>query len=214
MIWQHTDVVGAVRRALPVPVGFDTDTNGAALGERRWGAGHGMDPLIYVTVGTGIGFGVIVDGKPVHGLMHPEAGHLPMPVVDSDTYAGYCPFHGRCLEGLASGPAIKDRMKGRSPETLADDDPVWDLIAAYLAYGFFSASLVVSPRRIVVGGEIGSKASLLARVRRRFLEINHGYVSRLADQSFLERYLVSAGLGGQAGVMGAFELARRAEAGE
>src|SRR5205823_5694232 len=115
-------------------IGWDTDVNGAVLGESRWGAGIGIEPLLYLTIGTGIGGGVFVNGGTIQGLVHPELGHVPMPVVDGDTFPGVCPFHGRCLEGLASGPAIAARA-GRPVPEIAPDDPIWDLTANYLGYG-------------------------------------------------------------------------------
>src|SRR5581483_3564813 len=137
--WQHANVVGRLRDALGVPVGWDTDVNGAALGERRWGAGGDADPLVYITVGTGIGGGALVNGQPVHGLLHPEMGHLLVPAFEGDTFPGVCPYHGRCLEGVACGPALQQRT-GRPASELAPDDPVWDLEAQYLAFGLLCIS--------------------------------------------------------------------------
>ncbi len=177
--WQHTDVVGRLRRALGVPIGWDTDVNGAALGERRWGAGAGADPLVYLTVGTGIGGGAIVTGRPLHGLLHPEMGHLLVPAFDGDTFPGVCPFNGRCLEGVASGTALHERA-GRPAQTLATDDPVWDLEAQYLAYGLLSITEIIAPRRIVVGGGVAGVPGLLDRVRRHLVRLNGGYIARPA----------------------------------
>lgn len=208
--WAHTDVVGVLRRALGVPVGWDTDTNGAAFGERRWGAGKDIDPLFYITVGTGIGGGGLVDGRPLHGLLHPEIGHLPVPVYDGDTFPGVCPFHGRCLEGVASGPALRARV-GRPAQELDPNDPVWDLEARYLAAGFYSIVLTLSPRRIIVGGGVAGVPGLLDRVGRYMVSLNNGYVSRpaLTDEG-IGAYLVRPGLGSRSGVLGALELARMA----
>lgn len=205
--WAQTDVVGVLRGALGVPVGWDTDVNGAALGERRWGAGQGADPLVYVTVGTGIGGGGIVNGQPLHGLMHPEMGHLPMPVFDGDTFAGICPYHGRCLEGVACGPALQART-GRPAQELAPDDPVWDLEARYLAAGLLAITEILSPQRIIVGGGVASQEHLFAPMRRYLVALNNGYIARPALGDAIDSYVVPPGLGGQAGVMGALELAR------
>jgi len=162
--WSHTDVAGALRRALGVPVALDTDVNAAALGEQRWGAGAGDDPLVYVTVGTGIGGGAIVHGQPLHGLVHPEMGHIRIPRDPADLFPGVCPFHRDCWEGLASGPAIHER-RGLPGEALAVDDPVWTLEARYVALGLVGIVGVLSPRRIVVGGGVMRHPTLLARVR-------------------------------------------------
>jgi fructokinase len=130
--WAGTDVVGILRTALGVPIGWDTDVNGAALGERRWGAGGTADPLVYLTVGTGIGGGALIHGQPLHGLLHPGMGHLLVPTFDGDMFPGICPFRGRCLEGVASGMAL--RAQGGSPQELAPDDPVWDLEASHYGH--------------------------------------------------------------------------------
>src|SRR5579884_1877522 len=203
--WAHADVVGVLRQALGVPVGWDTDVNGAALGERRWGAGADADPLVYITVGTGIGGGALVHGQPLHGLMHPEMGHLPMPVFDGDTFPGVCPYHGRCLEGVACGPALQART-GRPAQELAPDDPVWDLEAKYLASGLLSITQVLSPRRIIVGGGVASQTHLFELMRRHLVRLNNGYIARPALGDEVGSYVVPPGLGGRAGVMGALDL--------
>jgi fructokinase len=207
--WAHTDVVGSLAAALGVPIGWDTDVNGAALGERRWGAGRDADPLVYITVGTGIGGGAVVQGRPLHGLLHPEMGHLPMPALEGDAFAGICPYHGRCLEGLACGPALQARL-GRPAQEVGPDDPVWELEAQYLAYGLFAISVVLSPQRIVVGGGVAGAPGLLDRVRRHLARVNSGYIARPALNTELETYVVPPGLGTRAGVLGALELARAA----
>lgn len=205
--WQFTDVVGALHGRFNLPIGWDTDVNGAALGEHRWGAGQGVDPLVYVTVGTGIGGGAVVNGRPLHGLVHPEIGHLVMPVVDGDTFPGVCPYHGRCLEGLTSGPALKERL-GHSAEGLSPDDPVWELEAQYLAIAFLDITYVLSPRRIVVGGGVAAAPGLLDRVRRSFVERNNGYLASPTLSTEIDSYLVAPALGSRSGAVGALELAR------
>ncbi|RMF63832.1 MAG: ROK family protein, partial [Bacteroidetes bacterium] len=132
--WSHTDVAGTLGRALGVPVAFDTDVNAAAVGEHRWGAARGLDTFIYLTVGTGIGGGGLVGGRRLHGLVHPEMGHVLVPRAPSDDFAGHCPFHGACLEGMAAGPALQARW-GRPGADLSADHPAWDLEAHYLAHG-------------------------------------------------------------------------------
>jgi fructokinase len=207
--WRFTDVVGALRSALGVPVGWETDVTGAALGEHRWGAGRDVPNLVYLTVGTGIGGGALVDGRPVHGLLHPEMGHLLVPPLDGDTFAGICPYHGRCLEGLASGPALHRRL-GRPPEEVPPDDPVWELEASYLAAGIHQIVHVLSPQRVIVGGGVAGAPGLLQRVRRHVVRLNQGYLAQAAVGEAIDSYIVPPGLGERAGVLGALELARRA----
>jgi len=207
--WAHTDVAGLLREKLGVPVGWDTDTNGAALGERRWGAGRDADPLYYITVGTGIGGGGLVNGRLLHGLMHPEMGHLLLPAFDGDTFAGVCPYHGRCLEGVASGPALRARL-GRPAQEVGPDDPVWELEAHYLAAGLLSIVEILSPQRIIVGGGVAGAPGLLDRVRRQLVRLNNGYIARPELADGVADYIVPPGLGGRSGVMGALELARLA----
>lgn len=208
--WPQTDVVGVLRAALGVPIGWDTDVHGAALGERRWGAGASADPLVYITVGTGIGGGALVDGRPVHGLLHPEMGHLLVPTFDGDTFPGICPYHGRCLEGVACGPALKART-GRPAQDLAPDDPVWELTAQYLAFGLLSIAEVLSPQRIIVGGGVAGQTHLFDPMRRHLVRLNNGYIAKpeLLGAA-VDSYVVPPGLGREAGVMGGLELARMA----
>jgi fructokinase len=218
--WSNEPVLPRLADALDLPLErlrWDTDVNAAALGEALWGAGRGADPLVYVTVGTGIGGGVLVGGEPLHGLLHPEIGHVPVPPVvlpdgRLDTFPGVCPFHGRCWEGMATGPALAGRA-GRPGESVPDDDPVWDVEARYLALGLATCTLVVSPRRIVVGGGvIESRASwLLPMVRRHLATYLNGYIGRpeLADRA--DAYVVPPALRDPSpAIAGALALAGRA----
>ena len=198
--WRGADVVGALR-TLSVPVAFDTDVNGAALAEYRWGAGRGVDPFVYVTVGTGIGGGAIVGARPVHGLVHPEMGHVPITRDSADAFAGACPYHRDCLEGLASAVALSQRW-GALPETLPAEHEAWRLQARYLALGVAAIAAVLSPPRIVLGGGVMRAAGLLARVRAETVKTLAGYV-RAPD-------LVPPALGERAGVLGALALAQAA----
>lgn len=207
--WADTDVVGALHDRLGIPIGWDTDVNGAALGERRWGAGRGADPLVYVTVGTGIGGGAVMSGQPLHGLMHPEMGHMLIPRVAGDDFPGVCSFHESCLEGLASGPALRGRT-GKPAEELRTDDPIWELEAEYLALGLLTIVETVAPQRIVVGGGVGTIEHLLPRVRRHVTRLNHGYIASPSLTDQIDAYIVPPGLGARSGVMGALELARLA----
>jgi fructokinase len=208
--WAHTDVAGPFRAALGVPVGFDTDVNGAALGEHRWGAARDVDPFVYVTVGTGIGGGGVVNGRLLHGLVHPEMGHLRLPHDrGADPFPGSCPYHGDCLDGLASGRALRERW-GVPAETLPPEHPAWALEAEYLALGLVSVIGVLSPRRIVIGGGVMQQRQLLPRVRRRAVELLAGYVRAREIVEDIENYIVPPMLGAGAGVFGALALAHDA----
>lgn len=205
--WSHTDVAGVLHRGLGVPIAIDTDVNGAALGEHRWGAGRGFDPLVYVTVGTGIGGGGVIDGRPMRGLGHPEMGHVRVPHDrEADPFAGVCPFHGDCLEGLASGPAMRARW-GAPAETLPSDHPAWALEARYLALALANVVCTLSPRRIVVGGGIASQPALLPMVRAEVAALLAGYIRSAVLLDGLDDYLVPPALGERAGVLGAMALA-------
>jgi len=207
--WAGAPVRARLAAALGAPVAIDTDVNAAALGEQRWGAARGADPVVYVTVGTGVGGGVVVHGRPVHGLMHPELGHLPMPrLADAsgapDPFEGACPFHGRCLEGLASGTALAARLG--DPSATPASDPVWELVAGYVAHGLAAAVLLLSPERIVIGGGVMERQPhLLPRVRRRLREVLAGYVARPELDEGLDAYVVPPRFE-HAGLAGAFAL--------
>lgn len=208
--WAHTDFAGRIRSALDVTVGFDTDVNGAALGEHRWGAAQGLDTFLYLTVGTGIGGGAMVNGRMLHGLIHPEMGHFYVPHDrERDPFPGSCPYHGDCLEGLAAGPALEARWGARG-ETLPDDHPAWELEAEYLALALVSFICILSPQRIIMGGGIMERERLFPAIRRRVQELLNGYVQAPAILEAIERYVVPPALGSRAGVLGAIALAQRA----
>jgi fructokinase len=208
--WANTDVAGGLGEALAVPIALDTDVNAAAVGEWRWGAARGLDTFAYVTVGTGIGGGVFANGRPVHGLLHPELGHMKVPHDrERDPFHGCCPYHGDCLEGLASGPALRERW-GRPGEELTDPE-VWELEASYLALGLMNVVLVVAAERIVLGGGVSAAPGLLPRVRTRLRELLAGYVDVPQLGPAIDTYLVPPGLGPRSGVLGAIELARTAK---
>ncbi|MCW3058448.1 MAG: fructokinase [Capsulimonas sp.] len=205
--WKNTDVVGAFKSSLGLPVALDTDVNAALLGEVKWGAAQGLTDAIYVTVGTGIGGGAMVNGHLAHGLLHPEFGHMFIPRDPSDTFAGACSYHGDCLEGLAAGPALEARWKVAG-ETMAADHPAWALEAGYLAYALVNMTCLLSPQRIIVGGGVGGNPALLSRVRERFQTILNGYLQAPALLDGIDGYLVSPGLEGRSGILGAIALAQ------
>jgi fructokinase len=204
--WQDAPVGPALRDRLRVPVTLDTDVNAAALGEHRWGAGRDVASLCYLTVGTGIGAGLLIDGRPVHGLVHPEVGHLRVPRNSDDSFAGACPLHGDCWEGMASGVAIAQRW-GVAPEELPDEHPGWALEAEYLALGILSIVCVASPQRVIVGGGVMQRAGLLAMVRERLRDLVAGYLDTPLLDERVDDYLVAPELGDRAGVLGAIALA-------
>jgi fructokinase len=209
LAWQNTDIRGAIARGLGVPVGFDTDVNVAAIGEHRWGASQDVDSSLYITVGTGIGGGVLVDGKPLHGALHPEIGHiLVRRDPAADPFAGICPFHGDCLEGLASGPAVGARWQAPA-QTLPPEHPAWPLEARYLALGLVSCIYVLSPERIILGGGIMQQAQLFPLIRAQVQQQLNGYLKYPAVQEAIDSYIVPPGLGGAAGVLGAIALAEQ-----
>lgn len=200
--WRNYDLAGTIHRALGVPVGFDTDVNGAALGEARWGAARGVSDFIYLTVGTGIGGGAMIDGRLLHGLAHPEMGHIRIPHdVARDPFPGVCPFHGDCLEGLASGPAIEARWGVPAPQ-LPADHPAWTLEAHYLALALANWMYTLSPKLILIGGGVAEQAQLFAKIRKELSGILNGYIQGCE--------IVPPGLGSRAGVLGALALAEQA----
>jgi fructokinase len=200
--WRNFDLAGTLRRALDVPVAFDTDVNAAALGEARWGAARDCADFIYVTVGTGIGGGAVVNGRVAHGLAHPEMGHMRIPRDPArDPFPGCCPYHGDCLEGLACGPAVESRW-GCPPEALSPDHPAWPLEAHYLALALNNLVCVLSPQRIVIGGGVMQQPRLLELIRADLAALLNGY-TQAAE-------LVQPQLGARAGVLGALVLAEQA----
>jgi fructokinase len=205
--WAYTDLAGTLGRALGVPAAFDTDVNAAILSEQRWGAAQGLDTCLYVTVGTGIGAGALVNGRLLHGLLHPEMGHIRIPHDRiADPFPGLCPYHGDCLEGLASGPALAARC-GQAADTLPTDHPVWSLAAHYLALGLMTYICTLAPQRIIMGGGVMHQAHLFPRLRHEVHQLLNDYIQvpELRDQ--LDAYIVPPVLGDQAGVLGAIALA-------
>jgi len=207
--WAHTDIAGIIQRELGMPVGFDTDVNAAALAEHKWGAARGIDNFVYLTVGTGIGGAAMVAGTLIHGLSHPEMGHIRIPHDRAaDPFVGSCPYHGDCLEGLACGPALEARW-GQSANTLPVDHPAWLLEAEYLASGLTSLICILLPQRIIMGGGIMQQPRIFPLVRQRVQALLGGYLQVPMILEQIDDYIVAPGLGTRSGVLGAIALAQR-----
>jgi fructokinase len=208
--WSGADLLGTLRASFDIPIGIDNDVNGAALGEHLWGAAQGLHTFLYLTIGTGIGGGAFVEGKLLHGLLHPEMGHIPLPHDRvADPFEGMCVFHKDCFEGLACGPAMEARW-GQRAETLPDDHPAWDLEATYIAHALTAYLYILSPQRIIIGGGVGSNDHLLKIVREKTRVLVNGYLSSKAISEEIESYIVTPALGNRAGVLGAIALGKQA----
>ena len=207
--WAQTDFVGALQAALDVPIGFDTDVNAAALGEHRWGAAQGLETFIYLTIGTGIGGGAMVEGNLLHGVMHPEMGHIRLPhdrVLDP--FEGTCPFHGDCLEGLASGPALESRWGVRA-ENLPNAHPAWELESSYLADAIINFTLALAPQRVILGGGVMQQTHLFPLIREKVQRRLNNYLAVTEITEQIERFIVPPALGNRAGIFGALALAQQ-----
>ena len=222
--WRDQPVLAVIADGLGLPrtkTRWELDVNAAAIGEYRWGAAQGISPMIYLTVGTGIGGGILLEGRPLRGLLHAEIGHVPTPPIrlsdgNLDTFeSGVCPYHRDCWESRATGPALGARA-GRRAEEIADDDPMWDVEAQYLAFGIATCTLVVSPRRIVIGGGVveSRAAWFVPRIRQHLIRILGGYVDRPEVTQRVDDYLVPAALRDpSSGIAGALALAGDAASG-
>ncbi|HTL61454.1 MAG TPA: ROK family protein [Nitrospira sp.] len=206
--WRNVNLVRTMANALAVPVAIETDVNAAALAEAEWGAARGLEDCVYVTVGTGIGGGVVVRGRPVHGLLHPEIGHLRIPQLQEDGFPGSCPFHANCLEGLASGPALLKRW-ACAPESLPVTHPAWKFEAHYLAVAISTVLYTLSPQRIILGGGVMQQAVLFPMIRRNVMQIVNGYIDKPQVQESIDGYIVPPQLGTHSGVLGGILLAHR-----
>jgi len=205
--WRNTNVLGTLRDALKINIAFDMDVNTAALGEYLWGASKGCDPSLYLTIGTGIGGGYIINGRPLIGLLSLEMGHVLIPHSrDLDPFPGNCPFHSDCFEGLASGPAIEKRL-GLTGPMIPDNDAFWDIEADYIASALMNYILTLSPKKIILGGGVMQRESLFPKVQRRVRELLNGYVSSKEILAEIEDYIVAPALGNQSGSLGAIALA-------
>jgi fructokinase len=211
LVWRHADLLGPLKKKFHVPMGFDTDVNAAALGEHIWGAGKDCDPLIYITVGTGIGGGALVNGRLLHGMLHPEMGHLLVtpPPSSAPNPACTCPSHTSCLEGYLCGPAIAKRW-GAPAETFAADHEMWREFATTMATGLVNLIVTLSPQRIILGGGVMHQAHLFPMIHQEVLRLLNGYLQTQELLKDIEHYIVSPGLGDRAGIMGALALGMQA----
>jgi fructokinase len=206
--WANVDILGQISRGLGVRTAFELDVNAAALAEWHWGAGQGVGSLIYLTVGTGIGGGTLVGGRLVHGLVHPEMGHMLIPHDHAlDPFPGNCPYHGDCLEGLATGLALEQRWGVRAEE-LPVDHPAWPLEAEYLASGLVNLILAYSPERVILGGGVMKQLQLFPLIREKVLQKLAGYIASPVITEKINQYIVPPGLGPRSGVLGAIALAQ------
>ncbi|MBQ7559948.1 MAG: ROK family protein [Synergistaceae bacterium] len=207
--WRNYPMLKTLQDALGgLPIGFDTDVNGSLLGEATWGCAKGLQDAVYFTIGTGIGMGAISSGKPVHGMLHPEAGHLAMSIVPGDDYKGHCPSHGACFEGMASGPAIEERW-GKKAKDLADKPEVWELEAKYIAQALTDIIYTLSPQKIILGGGVMSHTQLFPLIRKYVLEYINNYIDT-KELHNINSLISPAALNGNQGIMGALKLAENA----
>ncbi len=209
LAWQNYPIVAEFEKALGIPVGFDTDVNGSALGEATWGCTQDVKNSIYITIGTGVGIGVIVDGKPYHGMIHPEGGHILLGRHPNDPMVGSaCPFHENCMEGLAAGPSLEKRWGVKGVE-LSSRPEVWELEAYYIGQAITNYIMVLSPQRIVVGGGVMHQPVLLPLIRKEVAKQMNGYI-RGKGMEDLDTYIVGVSLNDNQGAMGAIKLAMEA----
>ncbi len=209
LAWRNYGMLKALREQFSLPVGFDTDVNGAVLGEHSWGNARGLGSALYLTVGTGIGAGIIVEGRLLHGLAHPEFGHIRVRRAPGDDFPGLCPYHGDCLEGLASGPALRKRW-GRGADELPAGHDAWRIEADYLGQALAAAVLVLSPERIILGGGVMKQPQLFPLIRAAVIANLASYVVRPELAEGIGEYIVPPGLGDDAGLAGALALGLKA----
>ncbi len=203
--WKNYNILGAFKDALKIPVGFDTDVNVAALGEATFGCMKGTTDGIYITIGTGVGVGVLSNGKLLHGMLHPEAGHILLARKEGDNVKSFCPFHDNCFEGLAAGPAIEKRW-GKKAFDLKDNSEVWELEADYIAQALMNYILILSPKKIVLGGGVMHQLQLFPLIRKKTLELINGYVNT-KELKDIDNYIVPASLNDNQGILGCITLA-------
>lgn len=204
LAWQGCDVVGAFRDALQIPIGLDTDVNGSCLGEVTYGAAKGLDCVVYYTIGTGVGAGIFAGGKLLHGMLHPEAGHMLLRVSEKDPNGSVCPFHPNCFEGLCSGPSIEKRW-GKKAVELKDRPEVWELESDYIAQALTSVIMLLSPQRIILGGGVMHQEQLFPMIREKVRGLVNGYL-QTPELEDMDSYIVPASLCDNQGIMGALRL--------
>lgn len=203
--WSGYPMLGELGRHFNVPIRWDTDVNAAAVGEATWGAAQGLDSCVYYTIGTGVGVGVFVEGKPVHGLVHPEGGHVLVRRHPQDSFAGTCPYHGDCLEGMAAGPALERRWQVKGSE-LPPDHAAWPIEAFYIGQAVAGTILLLSPKKVILGGGVMHQRQLFPLIREEVRRALNGYVSAAAVLEEIDDYIVAPGLGDNAGLSGAVAL--------
>lgn len=208
--WGDYDLIGNLKKELDVPMAFDTDVNAAALGEATWGIAKGVENCLYLTVGTGIGGGALVSGKLVHGMLHPEMGHILLRKHPDDKYKGKCPYHGDCFEGLSAGPAMEERW-GVKGDKLPVGHKAWDMQAYYIAQAVLNYILVLSPERIIIGGGVMKQGHLFPLIRKHVKEMLNNYIHTKQILEDLDNYIVYPGLGDNAGLLGSVALAMQIE---
>ena len=204
LAWRHFDLLGALKKELDVPMGLDTDVNGSCLGELTYGCAKGLDSVIYITIGTGVGVGVSVGGKLLHGMLHPEGGHILLSRHLEDPNGGICPYHKNCLEGFASGPSIEARW-GKKAVELVDCPEVWEMESYYIAQALVNYIMILSPQKIILGGGVMHQEQLFPLIRKKVTEMIGGYLNtrELAD---MDNYIVPASLHDDQGIMGCIKL--------
>ncbi|MBR5377462.1 MAG: ROK family protein [Lachnospiraceae bacterium] len=205
LAWKDFNIVGRLGDALKVPVGFDTDVNGSLLGEMTYGKYRGLSDAVYITIGTGIGAGIMSGGKLLHGMLHAEGGHILMIPHIKDRYTGACPYHKNCFEGMASGPAIEARW-GKRGEELTDREEVWELEAYYIAQALTDLIMVLSPKKIILSGGVMKQTQLFPLIRRKVSDNINGYL-RTKELSDMDSYIVPASLDDDQGIMGCIRIA-------
>lgn len=203
--WSDFNLIGELQKKLNVSMVFDTDVNSAALGEATWGAAKGLKNCLYLTIGTGIGGGILVSGKLVHGMLHPEMGHIFVRRHPDDSYVGKCPFHKDCFEGLASGPAIEERWGVKAYE-LSVSHKAWEFEAYYIAQALVNYILIISPERIILGGGVMKQFQLFPLIRKNVKEMLNNYVQTKEILENIDKYIVSPALGDNAGLLGCIAL--------
>lgn len=209
--WRYFDMLGALQRGLDVPCGYDTDVNVACLGECTFGCAQGYDNVVYLTIGTGVGAGVMIGGQLIHGMLHPEAGHVLVTRNPSDTIGedSGCPYHGSCLEGLIAGPGVKKRWGGKRASELAEDENAMDLLSGYLAQALMTYILCYAPQKIVIGGGVADHTPIVQLARAKAAKLLNGYITT-PEIEHIDTYIVNNSLDGKQGIMGCLALGAQA----